>query len=461
MTALPLPIQRARGYIDVARSDSLVRNSLYMMTTTVVTAGLGYVFWIVAARIFSSAQIGIASAVISLCTTLALLTYLGSFSMLVKCLHAYERSRLWTSIVVRVCVLTSALTAIVAAIAVPFFADSKSYGSFFHSTWAILLAVAGAATWTLVNLFSAVFIAARRAGSVLSTQALVSVAKVLLVVPVAALGLGAVGIVGAWGISGLIGVVIGSLWFVPRLGLGGAKQFEPSHRAVGLTDQGKTRFGGSYWLSYWKARHRRSLRLNASTFGQLIGQHLTGVGGAVTPLILPVLVALRLGVVSNAYFYVTWMIGGIFFTVSPSVSSALFAETVRVTSDLRGVVLKAFRVTSLILIPLMVVVIAGGRLILAVFGRQYAAAGYGLLVILALSAMPDAVSNIAVAVFRAKNRLRYAVMINIGILIATVVGAWFLMPLLGIVGAGVAWLLAQVLAAIASIPAYINFPVRE
>jgi O-antigen/teichoic acid export membrane protein len=180
------------------------------------------------------------------------------------------------------------------------------------------------------------------------------------------------------------------------------------------------------------------------------------VGGAATPLILPTLVVLRLGVTLNAYFYITWMIGGIFFMVSPSISAALFAESARIKSDLRSVVTKAFRVTSLLLIPAMVIVIAGGKFFLGIFGRPYATAGYGLLVLLAISAMPDAVSNIAVAVFRVTNRLNYSSSINIGILVTTVIGAWFLMPPLGIAGVGAAWLGAQILGAIASLPAYAN-----
>ena len=69
MALLTTPVQRARMYLDLAAADSLVRNSLFMMSSTVVTAGLGYVFWIITAHIFTSAQVGIGSAVISLCST--------------------------------------------------------------------------------------------------------------------------------------------------------------------------------------------------------------------------------------------------------------------------------------------------------------------------------------------------------------------------------------------------------
>jgi O-antigen/teichoic acid export membrane protein len=102
----------------------------------------------------------------------------------------------------------------------------------------------------------------------------------------------------------------------------------------------------------------------------------------------------------------------------------------------------------------MAIMIIGGKLILGLSGAPYATAGYELLIFLTISAVPDAVSNVAVAVFRVTERIGYSATPNIGILIATVIGAWLLMPPLGIAGVGVAWLGAQTLGAMASLPAY-------
>ena len=140
--------------------------------------------------------------------------------------------------------------------------------------------------------------------------------------------------------------------------------------------------------------------------------------------------------------------------VSPAVSAAVFAEGVRARSDLRQVVAKALRVIVVMLAPAMAIMIVGGRIILGLFGPAYAAAGYGLLILLAISALPDAVSNVAVAISRVTHRLTFSSALNLGILVVTLTGAWILMPRLGIAGVGVAWLGAQTLGAIASLPAY-------
>lgn len=440
MTTPVIPLRRARAYVRAARGDSLVRNSLFMMSSTVATAGLGCIFWIVAARTFTTAQVGSASAVISLCSTVALLTYLGPAAMLVERLHAYERSRAWTSSVVRLSVATAAVTAVAALAVIPLVAHSGGYGSFFSTAsaagaaGAAVLAVAGAAAWTVVNMCCAAFIAARRSDGMLAVQTLVSLLKVLLIAPLCAAGLGAPGIVTAWAASSVIGVAAGALWLLPRLGLGDPAG-EPETVAPPPGD------GGDY------LRH-------------LVGQHLTSVGGQVAPLILPVLVVLRLGEGPNAYFYITWMIGSVFFMVSPSISVALFAESVRSGRGLRPAVAKAFRVAFLLLLPAMAIMVAAGKLILGIFGRQYVDAGYELLILLAVSSLPDAVSNVAVAVCRATNRLGYSTAVNLGILVVTAASAWWLMPRFGLAGVGFAWLGAQLLGALASIPAFLDLDRR-
>jgi O-antigen/teichoic acid export membrane protein len=440
-------VRRIPGHLRRARSDSLVRNSLFLMASTVVTAGLGYLFWVLAAHAFTRQEVGIGSAVISLCSTVALLTYLGSSATLIERLPASERSSEWTAVLVRVSLLTAGVTAMATAAAVPVLLASHNYRPFFSSAPPVLVVVAGAAAWTLVNLIGAAFIAARRADRLLSIQALISAAKILFVLPLAAAGIGAMGLVDAWAASAVLGVGVALAWLVPRMGLGRRPGRRPHRRAATASELRLRQHG--------RPRHRRAPALpSASSVRHLLGQHLTSVGGAVTPLVLPVLVVLRLGVTQNAYFYITWMLGSAFFMVSPSVASAVFAEGVRARSNVRGVVAKALRVIIVLLAPAMTVMIVGGRVILGLFGAAYAAAGYGLLIVLAVSALPDAVSNIAVVVCRVTRRLGYSIALNLGILVMTVLGAWVLMPRMGIVGVGVAWLGAQTIGAIASLPAY-------
>ena len=447
MPRLPGPLRLVSGHLQRAGADSLVRNSLFLMSSTVVTAGLGYVFWVLAAHEFTRQAVGIGSAVISLCSTAALLTYLGSSAILIERLPGRERSSKWTVVLIRVCAATAAVTAVVTAALVPVLLASRDYRLFFSTAPLVVVAVVGAAAWTLVNLLGAAFIAARRAGRLLSIQALISSTKILLLFPLAAVATGARGLVEAWVASAVIGIGVGVTWLVPGMGLG-RRPADRTRRRSPDTPAARRR-------QRRPATHRRApVPPSVDSVWHLVGQHLTSVGGAVTPLVLPVLVVLRLGVTLNAYFYITWMVGGAFFMVSPSVASAVFAEGVRAGADLRPTVGKAFRVIALVLAPAMAVMIVGGKFILGLFGTAYAVAGYGLLILLAISALPDAVSNVAVVICRVTRRLGYSAALNLAILIMTLAGSWVLMPRLGIVGVGVAWLGAQTVGAIASLPAF-------
>ena len=247
--------------------------------------------------------------------------------MLIERLPAREGSSQWTAILLRVCLITAAVTAVGTAATVPLLLTSKNYRLFFSAAPPIFVAVVGAAAWTVVNLFGASFIAARRAGRLLSIQTLVSVTKVLFILPLAAAGVGAMGLVEAWVASAALGVCAGAVWLVPRMELGRRPGFRPRRKADTPPEFRPRR--------YARPRHRRALAPpSADSVRHWMGQHLTSAGGVVIPLLLPVLVVLRLGVTQNAYFYVTEMMGAAFFMVSPSVASAVFAEGVRALSHL-------------------------------------------------------------------------------------------------------------------------------
>lgn len=442
---------RLSGFLQRVASDSLIRNSLYIMGATVSTAGLGYVYWVIAAHIFAKQDVGVSSAVVSMCTTISLLTYLGPSAMLIEQLPRSERSAEWTKNLYRVCSATAIATCVVTAAIAPAILISHNYRAFYAGPSSILIALAGAGGSTLVNLLGTAFVAARQASRLLIMQTLVSLSKLLLLFPFAHAG--AMGLVDTWVISSFLGVAVGVCWLIPQMGLGRQPNYRSRRRAVGseLDRQG----------SRGPARHRRVRSMPDRTFlRRLVGQHLTSVGGYLTPLLLPVLVVMRLGAAANADFYVTWMMGSVFFMVSPSVSTAVFAEGVRVGSNLSKEVFKALRMTGWLLIPAIVVAIIGGRVILRMFGATYAEAGYELLVVLAISAIPDAVSNVAVAVCRVTGRFGYSASLNLGILLGALVGAWVLMPWLGINGVGIAWGGIQLLGAIASLPAYSHMPKR-
>src|SRR5215213_8367309 len=73
------PSRLAQGWQRLRRlgEQSLFRNSLYIMGTTVVTSLLGFAFWLIAARTLSATEVGRSAALISAMVFVSVLTNLG------------------------------------------------------------------------------------------------------------------------------------------------------------------------------------------------------------------------------------------------------------------------------------------------------------------------------------------------------------------------------------------------
>ena len=58
-------------------SDHLYRNSFFMAFSSIFNAGCGFFFWIIAARIYTVEQVGLATALISSLSLVLLFSRLG------------------------------------------------------------------------------------------------------------------------------------------------------------------------------------------------------------------------------------------------------------------------------------------------------------------------------------------------------------------------------------------------
>jgi O-antigen/teichoic acid export membrane protein len=92
----------------------------------------------------------------------------------------------------------------------------------------------------------------------------------------------------------------------------------------------------------------------------------------------------------------------------------------------------------------MLVLVVAGRSLLGLFGSDYADHGATLLLLLAACGIPDAVTNLAVAVMRVTGQLPSAARLALGMAAATLGGTWVLLPAAGLAAPGIAFLSAQV-----------------
>src|SRR5690349_593593 len=90
------PWQAVETVMRHVRTNSLLRNSIYIMGTTILTSLLGYLYWIIAARSYSTHDIGLASALIAAISLTSNLSNLGLGSTLVQTLPRSTSGRAWS-----------------------------------------------------------------------------------------------------------------------------------------------------------------------------------------------------------------------------------------------------------------------------------------------------------------------------------------------------------------------------
>ncbi|MEU4242140.1 sugar transporter [Actinoplanes sp. NPDC026619] len=397
--------------------NSLARNSALIMLSTVGTSGLGYLYWMIAARELPRPAIGTATALISAATVVSMVANLGLGHMFIQRLPSTPTPA-WSRIVSAGLLIGCAATAFASIAAVLVLPRLAGNFGFLNGLSGAIALVVTAVALTASMLLDYVFVAHRASQGMLWRNLALAAGKVAALAGLTAAGLAsASAVVLAWTVPSLLVSTYTLRWSLRRL--------QPGYR-----------LGGSGLGA--ELRHVR---------GSMTGHHLVNLAQAGPSAVLPVLVTARLGAAENAHFYVAWMTASVLFMVSPAVASAFYAERTNAAGRSASLPRAAFVVLVVIGGPALVLFLAGGW-ILGLFSPAYAAAGGLLLKILVLAAIPDAITNLAVAHWRSLGELRRCVRLNLAMAVSCLTLTWLWLPSFGIEAAGLAWLAGQTLGAL-------------
>jgi O-antigen/teichoic acid export membrane protein len=403
-----------REFIARARSDSLIRNGVFITAIQVVSSAFGYLFWLLAARLFTPAVVGLTAAATSATSIILILSCLGVGGMLIQSLPQQPKRTEWAAtfwagmatVTLFAVALCGAGLAVLPHIS-PELMVLRGVG------YAAVFAI-GTVALTVGNTLDCVFFAERKASDAFKRNFAVGAVKVLMVGLLAlAFGSDAVHLLGAWGVAAVTGLALGATLLIGRIGVARPPGFKVLLRT---------------------AKGFRS---------RVTGHQLIGMGAGLLPYLLPLLVTARLSVRDNAYFYTAWMLAGIFLVIAPAFSQSLFAEGMHRPEELGALARSAFKISGVVLVPGLAAVLLLGGPLLSAFGHAYTDHAVGLLRLAVLASVPDAVTNVYVGVLRVQGRLTAAATLNVGIGIGTLVISWFLLPLTGISAVGWAFLAMQ------------------
>lgn len=392
--------------------DSYYTNSMWMVLASLASAGAGFLFWILAAKLFSSEEVGLASALISSGLLIVSISRLGFEQAIIRFFPDKNQSTVYTSImmvIMTVCVIMT----------ISFFFSVNALSSslsFIRGSYLVFFVFVFSSS--LLSLTGSVFVAKKRSFYYF-VQSVIGACR-LLFLPIL-ITFGTLGILGSLSLATVITTCF-SLLFVSNLGV---------HIA---------------------AVDRQFLK---DSFSFSISNYSAGLLMMAPGLLLPIIALNTLGTNAAAYYYMSYSMASFLFIVPNALSTSLFVEGSHGV-DLSQITKKAIRTSFLSLTLLVVVVVTLGYFLLSFLGPGYVQNGYGLLVLMSISSFPIALVQIAFSTLLVKKSLKNMVLLGFVQFTAVLFAVSYLIGPFGLDGIGFGWLFGNTLVALVSIMMLLN-----
>jgi O-antigen/teichoic acid export membrane protein len=392
------------------------RDGLALVLSSGLTSGLGLLFWILAARLYDSATVGVNSTVLSAMTLLGTAAQLNLGNALLRFVPVAGRH-------VRVLVVGCYAAAVAAAtLAGAVFALGASWWApelhaVFGGSELVAFFTLSTPVWAMFVMQDYILPALKKATLVPVENLVFSVLKIVFLGGAATLSMWS-GIAASWVVATAVIVLLVSLYLARVL-----------PRAQDADEDGAPSVTVRDVASFVRADYAGTVLLLAAVFG------------------LPLAVLARLGPEAAAVYGIAWQIAYALYLVvngmGQSLVAHLAADPHKLEAARRSMVHKAMA----LLVPAALVIAVGAYPLLSLFGPHYADEGSLLLVLLVLSAIPNVITWSTVWAARVRRDGRVLFGLPAAITTAVIAGSWFLMPVMGVIGTGVAWLGAQSVAA--------------
>jgi O-antigen/teichoic acid export membrane protein len=391
--------------------DPLIRNGHALNLSTVVSSLIGLLFWVFAARRYPAGVVGRNSVAIAALMFIGGVAQLNLTSALTRYLpRAGAKSRRMVFGAYALSAAVAIFMSTVFLVLVPRVLPELRF--LVDQWWLAIWFACSTVLWAIFVLEDGALTGLRRTPWIPVENGAFATLKAAFVGPMARLSMGA-GILLAWTGAVLLTVIPTNRFLFKRVipaNVGRGPDEPPTiHRVYRYATYDF--LGSLFWL------------------------------GATS--LLPLLVIAATGARKSAFFSLAWVIAFSLYLVSINLGSSLVVETAHDPSTLRQQCRRIRLHLLRILVPVVTLVVVLAPLLLSFFGRTYAAEGTTTLRLLALSALPAIVPLTAVSACRSLERTRPGCVINAALFVTVSTISWVLLPKIGIVGVGVAWLVAQ------------------
>jgi O-antigen/teichoic acid export membrane protein len=395
-------------------TDPLYKNSLFSMASTFILGGLGFVFWIIIARLYKTENVGIATTLISIMTLLSSFTILGLNVSLNRYLpKSTNKNELINSSFVIVTFVTLIASAVF-LLGLKTFSPQLAFlqSNLFYGILFIVFVVF--CSWNI--LVESIFMAFRAAGNILIKNSIISTVKLLL--PFVLITFGAYGIFASTASAFALGTLFSLIILITRF------KIRPS-------------------ISVNVSLIRET---SAYSFANYVADFMFNMPS----LVLPVIILNLLSAEYVAYYYIASMIQNILLIIPTATAQALLTEGSYNEDELKKHVKKAMITIFVILVPATAIIFFAGNIFLRFFGKNYATEAFSFLRLYSVSTLFTALLLTSNAIMNVMRQIKSLIFSNV---IAAVLTLWLSYVFISgkLVGIGWGWILGQAIAGLMSL----------
>lgn len=378
--------------------DNLYRNSFFIIITSITSGGLGFVFWMLAARIYPMEDVGVATALISSMTLILVLSKMGFDVSIIRYFPDMDKNRaLGTAIIV------SSLFALFFSVIFVAGTDYWSPDLDLLVPLTGILFIAIAITNVVLSLSGVAFTAVRKA-KYYFFQNIVLGSRLLFLIPLACFG--TLGLFGAYGASSILTLLF-TLAYLNTIGI--------------------------------KPTFCIDRSFIHESFHFSVGNYISNIFILAPNNLLPIIALYVLGAETTAQYFIVFTMVSILFTIPNALSTSLLVEGSNGV-PLRESVIKSITTTYAVLIPVATLFFIFGDSILSFIGKDYSGNSvfFGTMI---LSSFLVSGLYIYSSILRIRRETREILYLTGLLFVLLTVSSYYLMQIYGLNGMGYAWIL--------------------
>jgi O-antigen/teichoic acid export membrane protein len=391
----------------------LFRNGYALIISTGITSLLGLLYWTIAARVYTTENVGLNSTIISAMVFLSGLAQVNLQETMIRFIPQAGKQTLRLVLTTYAIVIAlSVLVGLVFCLGISIWTPALSFLT--ETPASIVWFIVALILWGIFVIQDSVLMGLRQAIWIPFENAVFSVLKIgLLVLFVAAFPRDGIFISWALGIAAIILPV--SYLIFRRLIPEYSRREHPYVKPLSLRQISK----------------------------YVAGNYAVAIFANMSSALMPILIVQIAGPTANAHFYLAWVLASALQIAAANMSTSLTVEGAANLDQLEEHRQRALMGISRIVIPFAALLVVGAPLILQVMGPGYSENATVLMQLLAISALPNIYNMVYVGLARVQNRI-WSVVYVYGANAVMVLGLSIVfLPLFGITGVGLAWVISQ------------------